>query len=101
MATVTTALSALTASTVSAQTPAQVGSPERYRELAREIFKELIEINTAPAGGTQRAAEAMAARLRTAGVPESDIHVVGPLPERANLGGRIPGAGARNARILL
>ena len=101
MATVTTALSALTASTVSAQTPARVGSPERYRELAREIFKELIEINTAPAGGTQRAAEAMAARLRAAGFPESDIHVVGPVPERLNLVARMRGRSAGKRPILL
>ena len=39
-------------------------------QLARDIYKELIEINTADsAGSTTRAAEAMAARLKAAGLP--------------------------------
>ena len=39
------------------------------QQLARNIFKELIEINTTPSSGnTTVAAEAVAARLRAAGV---------------------------------
>src|SRR6185312_5169281 len=54
---------------------------------AREIYKELVEINTTdtPAGNVTRAAEAVAARLRAAGFPETDIHVLGPDPRKHNV----------------
>ena len=96
-----TALTALTASTASAQSPARYSSPERYRSLAREIFSELIEINTMPAGGTGRAAEAMAARLRAAGFAEADVQLVGPVPERMNLVARLRGRSTGKKPILL
>ena len=46
---------------------------------AREIYKELVEINTTdtPAGNVTKAAEAVAARLRAAGFPDADISVLG------------------------
>ncbi len=49
-------------------------------QLARDIFKELIEINTTdtPTGNVTTAAESMAARFRQAGFPAADIHVLGP-----------------------
>ena len=50
-----------------AQAPSPALSPERA--LARDVFRELIEIDTAPANGCTKAAEAMAARLRSAGFP--------------------------------
>jgi hypothetical protein len=57
-------------------------SPDQ--KLAREIFQQLIEINTTDSSGDNtRAAEAMAARFRAAGFPESDIHVLTPCPARA------------------
>src|SRR5947199_8833811 len=47
----------------------------------RQILKQLIEINTTDsAGDNTRAAEAMAARFREAGYPETDIRVLGPAP---------------------
>ena len=49
-------------------------SPQQ--QFARDIYKELVEINTVTAtGDTARAAEAMAARLRAAGFPEADVQV--------------------------
>jgi hypothetical protein len=49
------------------------------RQLAREIFKQLIEINTTDSiGSTTVAAEAMAQRLRDAGFPASDVQVRAP-----------------------
>ena len=44
-------------------------------QVARDIFKELIEINTTdtPAGNVTTAAEAMAARFRAAGFPAEDV----------------------------
>ncbi len=68
--------------------------PPRYQTLARDIFKELIEINTSLNVGSTKAAEAMAARLRSAGFAESDIHLVGPHPDHMNLVFRLRGNGA-------
>ncbi len=61
--------------TVSAQAPKLSAN----QELARSIFKELIETNTVHStGNTTTAADAMAARLKLAGYAETDIQVVGP-----------------------
>ena len=64
-------------------------------QLARDIFKELIEINTTdtPAGNVTTAAEAMATRFRTAGFPTEDVQVLGPLPNKKNLVVRLHGRG--------
>jgi acetylornithine deacetylase/succinyl-diaminopimelate desuccinylase-like protein len=70
--------------------------------LAREIFEELIEINTTDsAGDNTRAAEAMARRLRDAGFPESDVRVLGPHPRKGNLVARLRGSGKRAPVLLL
>jgi acetylornithine deacetylase/succinyl-diaminopimelate desuccinylase-like protein len=68
-------------------------SPEH--QAARDIFKELIEINTTdtPAGNVTTAAEAMAARFRAAGFPPEDLQVLGPLPNKKNLVVRLRGTG--------
>src|SRR6266849_8690275 len=70
---------------------------------AREIFKELIEINTTdtPAGNVTRAAEAVAARLKAAGFPSSDVQVLGPDPRKGNLVARLRGSGAGKPLLLL
>lgn len=63
------------------------------QKLAVDIFKELIEINTTSGNGSTRAAEAMAARLKDAGFPESDIQVTGPDDQHKNLVFRYRGTG--------
>jgi acetylornithine deacetylase/succinyl-diaminopimelate desuccinylase-like protein len=65
-------------------------------QAARDIFKQLIEINTTdtPAGNVTTAAEAMAARFRAAGFPAEDIHVDGPKPNKKNMVVRLHGRGA-------
>lgn len=65
------------------------------QQLAHEIFKQLIEINTTdtPAGNVTTAAEAMATRLRAAGFTGADLHLGGPLPNKENLVARIHGRG--------
>jgi acetylornithine deacetylase/succinyl-diaminopimelate desuccinylase-like protein len=69
-------------------------SPAAYRELARDIFAELIEIDTTDATGDVTAAsEAMARRLRDAGFPDEDVVVVGPHPRKENLVARLRGGG--------
>ncbi|MGX9430326.1 MULTISPECIES: M20/M25/M40 family metallo-hydrolase [Bradyrhizobium] len=75
-------------------------SPER--QFARDIYQELIEIDTVTAtGDTAKAAEAMAARLRAAGFPESDVQVFSPAPRKGNLVARLRGSGARKPILLL
>ncbi len=57
-----------------ASSRAQSRASEADRALAREIFRELIEIDTSvpPQGDPRRASEVMAARLRAAGFPAED-----------------------------
>jgi acetylornithine deacetylase/succinyl-diaminopimelate desuccinylase-like protein len=70
--------------------------------LGRDILRELIEINTTNSvGNTTVAAEAMAARLRSAGIPASDVQVLGPRPKNQNLVARLRGTGARRPLLLL
>ena len=70
---------------------------------AREIFKELIEINTTdtPNGNVTKAADAVAARLKAAGFPAADVQVLGPDPRKGNLVARLRGTGARRPLLLL
>jgi acetylornithine deacetylase/succinyl-diaminopimelate desuccinylase-like protein len=64
---------------------AQALSPNQQQ--ARDIYKELVEINTVtPTGDTGKAAEAMAARLRAAGFAGADVQVFNPAPRKGNLG---------------
>jgi acetylornithine deacetylase/succinyl-diaminopimelate desuccinylase-like protein len=71
--------------------------------LARDIFKQLIEIDTTdtPAGNVTTAAEAMAARLKAAGFPDRDVQVLGPNPRKGNLVARLRGSGAGRPILLL
>ena len=70
--------------------------------LAREIFKQLIEINTTDSvGNVTTAAEAVAARLREAGFPEKDVRVAGPTDRKKNLVARIPGSGKRKPILFI
>ncbi len=86
-----------------AQSPAGSSDPaSAHNQLAREIFQELIEIDTTHAtGSTTDAAEAMASRLRAAGFPAADVQVIGPHPKKGNLVARFRGSGARRPLLLL
>jgi acetylornithine deacetylase/succinyl-diaminopimelate desuccinylase-like protein len=73
-----------------------------HEQLAFDIYKELVEINTVTAtGDTLQAAQAMAARLRAAGIPAEDIHVFNPAPKKGNLVVRYRGSGARKPMLLM
>ena len=79
-----------------------LGAQESPGPLAREIFRQLIEINTTDSvGDNTRAAEAMAARFREAGYPAGDIHVDGPAPRKGNLVARLRGTGAGRPILLI
>ena len=72
------------------------------RQLAHDIFKELVEINTTEsAGNVTSAAEAMARRLRTAGFAEADIKLVGSNSRKKNLVVRLHGSGQARPVLLL
>jgi len=72
-----------------------------YRKLGKEIFKELIEINTTSTYGSTKAVEAMAARLRSAGFPDSDIQVIGPDQQHKNLIFRYHGTGKQKPVLFI
>src|SRR5687768_1239897 len=61
---------------------------DAHQRLAREIYEQLVEINTADSvGSVTEAAEAMAARFRAAGFPAGDVQVLVPpgKPTKGNL----------------
>jgi acetylornithine deacetylase/succinyl-diaminopimelate desuccinylase-like protein len=72
------------------------------QQLAHDIYKELIEINTGmTTGSVTPAANAMAKRFRDAGIPGSDIFVGGPRPEKYNVVARIHGRRGSGRKPLL
>jgi acetylornithine deacetylase/succinyl-diaminopimelate desuccinylase-like protein len=69
---------------------------------ARDIFRELIEIDTADSvGNVTTAARAMAKRLTDAGLPASDIQVLGPNDRKRNMVARYRGTGAGGLKPIL
>jgi acetylornithine deacetylase/succinyl-diaminopimelate desuccinylase-like protein len=86
--------------------PAVLAAPpaldDPTRQLAHDIYKQLIEINTTDSvGNTTTAAEAMAARLRAAGFPPADVQVLGPDPRKGNLVARLRGSSNQKPVLLL
>ncbi|MFT7149131.1 MAG: acetylornithine deacetylase/succinyl-diaminopimelate desuccinylase-like protein [Nonlabens sp.] len=72
------------------------------KKLSREIFKELIEINTThSSGSTTVAAEAMAKRLRAVGFDDKDIFIGGPTDTKGNLVVRYRGNGSKKPVLLM
>jgi acetylornithine deacetylase/succinyl-diaminopimelate desuccinylase-like protein len=70
--------------------------------LAHDIYKELVEIDSTTAtGDTKRAAEAMAARLKAAGFPETDVHAFSPAPRKGDLVARLHGSGVKRPILLV
>ena len=81
-----------------------VGAPldEATRQLAHDIFQQLIEINTTDSiGSTTIAAEAMANRLTSAGFPAEDVKVLGPNDRKGNLIARYRGTGSAGLKPIL
>jgi acetylornithine deacetylase/succinyl-diaminopimelate desuccinylase-like protein len=72
------------------------------QQLAREIYAELIAIDTTEAhGDTTKAAEAVARRLQAAGYADEDVLVLAPKPTKGNLVARLRGSGSRRPLLLL
>src|SRR5882757_10206567 len=65
---------------------AGAAEPTPQQQAFRQIYQELVEINTTDSiGDTVKAAEAMAARLRAAGLPAGDIRLISTAPRKGNL----------------
>ena len=76
--------------------------PESERQLARAIYKEMVEIKSGyTTGATTPVAEAVAKRLKAAGFPDADIFVGGASPNKANVVVRYRGTSRRRPILLL
>ncbi len=72
------------------------------KALSRDIFKQLVEINTTDSvGSTTAAARAMKQRFLDAGFVEQDLKVLGPNDRRGNLVVRLHGAGSSSLKPVL
>jgi acetylornithine deacetylase/succinyl-diaminopimelate desuccinylase-like protein len=85
-----------------ASASAQTERPEPEKQLAHDIYKQFIEIQSGfTTGSTTPVAEAAAARLKAAGFSDADIFVGGAIPKKANIVVRYRGTGARKPILLL
>jgi len=73
------------------------------RAEARDIFRELIEINTTdtPRGSVTAGTVAMQKRFLEAGFPPEDVRLLGPDPNKQNLVVRMRAAGATTKKPVL
>jgi len=85
---------------LAALAPAQID--DQTKQLAHDIFKQLVEISTTDSvGNVTTASEAMAQRFRDAGFAESDIHILGPNDRKKNLVVRLHGSGKHKPVLLI
>jgi acetylornithine deacetylase/succinyl-diaminopimelate desuccinylase-like protein len=76
--------------------------PTSRRQAFREIYQELVEINTTNSvGDSLRAAEAMAARLKAGGLTPDNVQVLSSAPRKGNLVARLGGNGLRKPILLI
>jgi acetylornithine deacetylase/succinyl-diaminopimelate desuccinylase-like protein len=81
---------------------AQTRASSDDRTLARDILRELIEIDTSePAGKPGAASEAIAKRLRAAGFAPDDVHVNGAEARLSNVVVRLRGRDPAAPSVLL
>ena len=73
-----------------------------HQQMARDMLRELIEIDTTDSkGNTTLAAQAMADRLLAAGFPAEDVQVLGPAEHKGNLVARFRGRDSGRKPLLL
>ncbi len=96
------ALAACLPYAASQQSQLPTTSPED-RAVAKEIFKQLIEINTTdtPQGSVTAATQAMQKRFLDAGFSPDDVHLLGPNPRKMNLVVRIRAAAPSSEKPVL
>ncbi|HLL77193.1 MAG TPA: M20/M25/M40 family metallo-hydrolase [Pyrinomonadaceae bacterium] len=99
------ALALLVASVSPPRVVAQTRPPAQHQQFLREVFKELIEIDTTDTerGDNTRAARAMAERLRAAGFADEDVRVLVPEgnARKGNLVARLRGTNPALKPLLL
>ncbi|HUP38733.1 MAG TPA: M20/M25/M40 family metallo-hydrolase [Vicinamibacterales bacterium] len=76
-------------------------APAADRPLAREILKELVEIQSTEEHGTARVARAIAERLLAAGFPQEDVHVIGHDARTQNVVARYHARNPRTRGIMM
>jgi acetylornithine deacetylase/succinyl-diaminopimelate desuccinylase-like protein len=75
---------------------------DAHRQLAHDIFRQLIEIDTTDEhGNVTTASQAVADRLQAAGFQSSDVQLVGPSPKKMNVVARIHGQGKAKPTLWL
>ena len=92
------------ATTMLAALPATAQEVRPDQAQFRDLYKELVETNTTlSAGSCTLAAERMAARLKAASFPDSDLHlIVAPgHPKEGNLVAILPGTDPKLKAVLL
>jgi acetylornithine deacetylase/succinyl-diaminopimelate desuccinylase-like protein len=96
-------LALVCAAPFAAAAPALTPADETSDALAKDLFRELIEINTTdtPAGNVTLASEAMARRLRDAGFAAEDLQIAGPNDRKKNLVARLRGTGKHKPVLLI
>src|SRR5437868_8884459 len=75
-----------------------------HQQLARSVYKELVEINTSDSvGNVTTAARAMEKRFRDAGFPAADVQVLVPPghPDKGNLVVRYHGRAPNGTKPVL
>ncbi len=86
-------------------TIAHASAPDTAADAAfRDLYRELVEINTTLSSGScTEAAEAMGARLKAAGLPTGDVHLIVPPdePTQGNLVAVYPGTARDLSPLLL
>jgi acetylornithine deacetylase/succinyl-diaminopimelate desuccinylase-like protein len=86
----------------SARPGAAEPAPPPAQQLMRDVYKQLVEINTTQStGDTYAASQAMAKRLLDAGFPRADVRAFQTAPRRGNLVARLRGTGKRKPLLLL
>ncbi|MDX1393585.1 MAG: M20/M25/M40 family metallo-hydrolase [Gemmatimonadota bacterium] len=76
--------------------------PTEFRQLARDVLAELVNINTAhSAQGTLEASRAVETRLLAEGFPREDIHVVEVAPGEGSVVARLRGRDTGREPLLL
>src|SRR5262249_46983976 len=86
----------------STQAAAQQLTPQQHA--LHDIYKQVIETNTedsAGVGSVTALTQPLAERFKAAGFPSSDIHLLGPTPDKQSLVVRYHGTGAKKPLLLL
>src|SRR5579863_9470003 len=81
---------------------AQTTRPEPEKQLAHDIYKQFIEVQSGfTTGATTPVVDIAVARLKAAGFADSDIFLGGAIPKKGNLVVRYRGTGSKKPLLLL